>query len=45
MINPVIVGGGKRLFRDNGALHRLRLIDGQVTAAGAIIATYVPAEG
>lgn len=44
MIDPVIVGGGKRLFRDDGALRRLRLADSQVTATGAIIATYVPAQ-
>lgn len=42
IIDPVIVGGGKRLFRDDGALHTLRLADSQVTATGAIIATYVP---
>lgn len=43
MIDPVVVGGGKRLFRDGGALRRLRLVDSQVTATGAIIATYAPA--
>ncbi len=43
IIDPVIVGGGKRLFRDDGALRRLRLADSQVTATGAIITTYVPA--
>ena len=40
MIDPVLVGGGKRLFRDDGALRRLRLADSQVTSTGAIIATY-----
>lgn len=43
MIDPVVVGGGKRLFRDDGALRQLRLADSQVTATGAILATYVPA--
>jgi dihydrofolate reductase len=43
IIDPVIVGGGKRLFRGDGALRRLRLVDSQVTATGAIITTYVPA--
>jgi hypothetical protein len=43
MIDPVVVGGGKRLFRDDGALRPLRLVDSQVTTTGAIIATYVPA--
>jgi dihydrofolate reductase len=40
MTDPIIVGGGKRLFRDDGALRPLRLVDSQVTSTGAIIATY-----
>ena len=44
MIDPVVVGGGKRVFRDDGALRPLRLVDSQVTTTGAILATYVPAE-
>jgi dihydrofolate reductase len=44
MIDPVVVGGGKRLFRDDGVLRRLRLVDSQVTATGVIIAIYAPAE-
>jgi dihydrofolate reductase len=45
MIDPVVVGGGKRLFRDDGAHRSLRLADSQVTSTGAIIATYAPAGG
>ena len=44
MIDPVIVGGGKRLFPSDGALRTLRLANSTVTATGAIIATYVPVE-
>jgi dihydrofolate reductase len=44
MIDPVVVGGGKRIFREDGVLRPLRLVDSQVTTTGAIIATYVPAE-
>jgi dihydrofolate reductase len=44
MIDPIVVGGGKRLFRDDGALRQLRLVDSLVTPTGAIFATYVPAE-
>ena len=44
MIDPLVVGGGKRIFREGGALRPLRLVDSQVTTTGAIIATYVPAE-
>jgi dihydrofolate reductase len=43
MIDPVVVGGGKRIFRDDGALRPLRLVDGQVTTTGAFLATYAPA--
>jgi dihydrofolate reductase len=45
MVDPLVVGGGKRLFRDDGARRRLRLLDSQVTTTGAIVATYAPAEG
>jgi dihydrofolate reductase len=43
MIDPVLVGGGKRLFDDDGTLRRLRLAGSQVTGTGAILATYVAA--
>lgn len=43
MIDPVVLGGGKRLFHDDGALRSLRLVDSQVVSTGAILATYVPA--
>jgi dihydrofolate reductase len=45
MVDPVVVGGGKRLFRDDGARRSLRLLDSQVTTTGVIIETYAPAEG
>jgi hypothetical protein len=34
---------GKRIFRDDGALRPLRLVDSEVTTTGAILATYAPA--
>jgi dihydrofolate reductase len=40
MIDPVVVGGGKRLFRDDSTLRSLRLIKSEVTTTGAILATY-----
>lgn len=43
MIDPVLVGGGKRIFPDDGALRPLRLVDHEVTDTGTIIATYAPA--
>jgi dihydrofolate reductase len=42
MIDPLVVGGGKRIFPDDGALRPLRLVDSKVTTTGAILATYVP---
>jgi dihydrofolate reductase len=43
MIDPVTLGGGKRLFRDDGELRSLRLVNGEVTTTGAILATYARA--
>jgi dihydrofolate reductase len=43
MIDPVVLGGGKRIFRDDGLLRPLRLVDGQVTSTGAILARYAAA--
>ena len=43
MIDPVAVGGGKRVFPDDGELRSWRLVDGQITSLGAILATYAPA--
>jgi dihydrofolate reductase len=45
MIDPVVLGGGKRIFLEDGKLRPLRLVDSQATATGAILATYAPAEG
>jgi dihydrofolate reductase len=44
MIDPVVVGGGKRPFRDGGVLRKMRLIESQVTTTGAILATYASGE-
>jgi dihydrofolate reductase len=43
MIHPIVVGGGKRLFRDGGELMALRLVDSKITTTGVVIATYEPA--
>ena len=44
MIDPVVVGGGKRVFRDDGVLRSLRLVEGQTTTTGAFLATYAMKE-
>jgi dihydrofolate reductase len=43
MIDPVMLGGGKRIFHEDGSLRTLRLVDSEVTTTGAILATYAPA--
>ncbi len=45
MIDPVVLGGGKRVFRDDGLLKALRLVSSEVTTTGAILATYARAAG
>jgi dihydrofolate reductase len=45
MIDPLILGGGKRLFRDGNAPKRLRLVEGKATSTGAILARYTTSEG
>jgi dihydrofolate reductase len=43
MLDPLLVGGGKRIFPDDGGRWPLRLLDSQATTTGAILAPYVPA--
>lgn len=40
MIDPVALGGGKRLFPEDRGLRAYRLVYGEVTTTGAILATY-----
>ncbi|MFI6600047.1 dihydrofolate reductase family protein [Nonomuraea sp. NPDC050536] len=42
VIDPIVLGRGKRLFAD-AVPASLRLVDSQVTGTGAILATYAPA--
>ena len=44
MIDPLVLGGGKRVFRDDGELRPLKLVEHELTTTGAILATYAPAE-
>jgi dihydrofolate reductase len=43
MIDPIVLGSGKRIFPADGSPTRLRLSDSQVTTTGAILATYARA--
>ena len=40
LIHPLVLGSGRRLFPDGGALAALRLIDTVTTTTGVVIATY-----
>jgi len=42
MVHPVIVGHGKRLFKEDGDLKKLQLVDSKVTGTGVAILTYQP---
>ncbi len=44
MINPLILGGGKRLFRDWNARAALRLVDSKASSTDVLIVTYVPVD-
>jgi dihydrofolate reductase len=43
MIFPVVVGKGKRFFKDGGNPTRLRLVGSKTTRTGVVIFTYQPA--
>ncbi len=45
MIDPLILGGGKRLYPDDGTLRPLQLVNSRVTTKGVVLATYASAEG
>jgi dihydrofolate reductase len=40
---PIVLGGGKRLFRDDGQVRTLTLVDSKTTRAGGLALTYRPA--
>jgi dihydrofolate reductase len=42
LIHPVVAGKGKRLFKDDSELKRMKLVDSKATRTGVIIATYQP---
>jgi dihydrofolate reductase len=41
-LHPVVLGRGKRLFREGGPRAQMRLIDCRVTTGGLVILTYEP---
>jgi dihydrofolate reductase len=45
MIHPIVLGNGKRLFREGGTPARMRLVDSKTTTTGVLILTYEPMAG
>ena len=45
MIEPVLLGGGKRIFPDDGAARPLELVSVDKAGTGVLICTYKPASG
>ncbi|HJV09224.1 MAG TPA: dihydrofolate reductase family protein [Acidimicrobiales bacterium] len=43
MLEPILLGGGKRIFPEDGQARRLELVDTKPTSTGVIICTYRPA--
>jgi dihydrofolate reductase len=43
MIHPVVLGSGKRLFKDGSGKKVLKLVDTRTTSTGVVIVTYQPA--
>nr|WP_255430088.1 dihydrofolate reductase family protein [Streptomonospora sp. PA3] len=43
MIEPILLGGGKRIFPDDGRARPLRLVSTQTASTGVLLCTYRPA--
>ena len=42
MIEPVVLGGGKRIFDDDGTGRTFELVDSQVASSGVLVCSYRP---
>lgn len=45
MLEPILLGGGKRLFPDDGRARRLELVSTTPTSTGVVICRYRTAGG
>jgi dihydrofolate reductase len=45
IVMPVILGGGKSIFPDDGGLRTLELVSTDTSGTGALVSTYRPAAG
>jgi dihydrofolate reductase len=44
MIEPILLGGGKRIFPDDGQARPLELVSTTTAATGVLISTYRPVD-
>lgn len=44
LIHPIVLGSGKRLFREGNAAIPLKLVDSKTSSTGVLILTYQPGE-
>jgi hypothetical protein len=44
VLDPVTLGGGKRLFPEDGSLRPFRLVESRARTTGSILTIYAPAE-
>ena len=45
MLEPILLGGGKRIFPEDGRARRLELVSTSTSSTGVLICTYRPADG
>jgi dihydrofolate reductase len=45
MIEPLLVGGGKRVFPDDGQARKLELVEAKTAGTGTLVCTYRPVRG
>ena len=43
MIEPILLGGGKRIFPDDGGARPMQLVESVTAATGVQVCTYRPA--
>lgn len=43
MVEPIVLGGGKRIFPEDGQARPLRLVEAVTAATGTLVCTYEPA--
>lgn len=44
-VSPIVLGSGKRLFRDSASARKLSLVDSKPTSTGSLMLTYRPVRG